>query len=83
MNQSEIETAYDTKMTQEELYKYYKPDNVPRSPTSSEVNAIMESGMEDPEEYILTWFYDKGDEGKFYEIDGYGSDGSEYNDIKI
>ena len=83
MTIKDIETVYDVKMTNDELMTFFRPDNVPRSPTSSEVNAIMESGMEDPEEYILTWFYDKGGEGKFFEIEGDGSDGSEYNDIEI
>ena len=77
MTQEDIEKAYDTKMTNDELKTFYIPKNVPRSPTTKESDDIMTSGMEDPEEYILTWFYDKGGEGKFYEIEG------EYDDIEI
>jgi len=62
MTQNEIETAYDTKMTQEQLYQYYKPDNVPRSPTTSEVIAIIESGIERPIDYIFTHYYNQGGE---------------------
>jgi len=78
MTQNDIEYAYDIEMTQDELMKYYKPDNVPRSPTTSEVNAIMESGL-NPIDYIMTWFYDKGGEGweNWVEMEG------EYDDIII
>ena len=77
MTKEYIEYCYNTKMTNDELMNFFIPENVPRSPTSKEIDDIMNSGMEDPEEYILTWFYDKGGEGEFIEIDG------EYEDIEI
>ena len=75
MRQNEIETVYNTKMTNQELMEYYKPENVPRMPTNKEIEDIMKSGMDDPLDYIMTWFFDKGGEGDFYEIEG------EYDDI--
>jgi hypothetical protein len=71
MLQNEIENIYDTKMTQQELYEYYTPENVPRSPTSSEVNAIMCSGIERPIDYIFTHYYNQGGENwdEWEEID--------------
>jgi len=79
MNQNEIEEIYNTKMTNDELKTFYIPKNVPRSPTTKEYEDIMHCGMDDPEEYILTWFYDKGGEGKLFEIEG---DDIEYDDIE-
>ena len=77
MRQNEIETVYDVKMTNDELMTFFIPENVPRSPTEKEFDDIMNSGMEDPEEYILTWFYDKGGEG----WENWVENDEEYDDI--
>jgi hypothetical protein len=69
------EIAHNVKMTNDELKTFYIPENIPRSPTEKEYEDIMNSGMIDPEEYILTWFYDKGGEGEWIETEG------EYDDI--
>ena len=63
MTKEDIEYCYNAKMTNDELMTFFIPENVPRSPTVKEIDDIMKSGMKDPEEYILTWFYDKGGEG--------------------
>jgi hypothetical protein len=75
MTREDIETIYDVKMTNQELMEYFKPDNIPRIPTNEEIEDIMNSGMDEPLEYILTWFFDKGGEGDYNEIEG------EYDDI--
>jgi len=49
-------------MTNDELMRLYKPKNTPREPSKDEINSILNSGIEDPIEYILTHFYDKGGE---------------------
>lgn len=77
MTREDIETAYDTKMTNQELMEYYKPENVPRLPTNEEVELIMNCGMENPLEYIMTHFFDSGGEG----WENWVENDEEYDDI--
>ena len=77
MTIEEIETVYDTKMTNQELMEYYKPDNVPRLPTNEEVELIMNSGMDDPLGYIMTWYFDSGGQG----WENWVENDEEYDDI--
>ena len=77
MTREDIETVYDKKMTNQELMEYYKPENVPRLPTNEEIEDIMNSGMDNPLEYIITWFFDRGGEG----WENWVENDEEYDDI--
>ena len=43
-------------MTNDELMRFYIPKNTPREPSEDKINSILNSGIEDPVEYILAHF---------------------------